>query len=377
MFAEALLASALQIGPFWQQWDGHKAFCPIWSHDAVSESGRHSASDTTDVLWPVFTSHRDWWRFCLLMHYQEQREGGYQFQLIPIWFNGNDPKSGDYWGLFPIWGRHPHFLLMYDWEFCLWPVWMRYRTPRPSEHRWMTSNVVLFPFFHWRDDGSWGVWPVCGTGLQRESDHHYALWPIVTWAKYREDRDTAGAGSSWMVWPFWADVSRERESQWMFLPPLFGRVTTKSGDRLRCPWPFFEMESTTSRDRVSVFPIYERTTLKDYVKGEDSSSVTRFGWRLVEIYRNGKGDVEETRVFPFWTKSRRYFRLWPFWSSESLDDKDEVVYSRCLNLFPIHWVDAVDRNWSSYWTFYESRENPIYTDHSLLWGIIRWRTFKD
>ena len=71
MFAEALLASALQIGPFWQQWDGHKALCPIWSHDETAETARDSASDTTDVLWPVFTSHRDWWRFCLLMHYQD------------------------------------------------------------------------------------------------------------------------------------------------------------------------------------------------------------------------------------------------------------------------------------------------------------------
>jgi len=377
MFAEALLASALQIGPFWQQRDGHKALCPVWSHDETAESARASASDTTDVLWPVFTSHRDWWRFCLLMHYQEQKEGGYQFQLIPVWFNGNDPRSGDYWGLFPLWGHHPHFLLMYDWDFCLWPVWMRYKTPRPSERRWMTSNVVLFPFFHWRDDGSWGAWPLCGRGLQRESDHRYALWPFVTWANYREDRDTAGAGSSWMVWPIWADVSRERESQWMFLPPLFAHSKTKDGSRLRCPWPFVEIERTTSRSRTSVFPLYECVTLKDYGGGADSSSATRFGWRLVEIYRDGKGEVEETRVFPFWTKGRRYFRLWPFWASETVDDGGEVVYSRCLNLFPIHWVDAVDRNWSPYWTFYESRSNPVCTDHSLFWGIVKWRTFKD
>lgn len=376
MFAEVFLASTLQIGPFWQQWDGHKALCPFWSHESVPETQQRAEADTTDVLWPVFTSHRDWWRFCILMHYQEQKEVGYQFQIIPIWFNGRDAKrGGDYWGLFPIWGHHPHFLLMYDWDFCLWPVWMRYRMPRPKEHRWMTSNVVLFPFFHWRDDGSWGFWPVCGVGHQRESDHYYALWPIATWASYRADRDTAGAGYSWMLWPLWASIERERESQWMFIPPLFGYAKTATGSRLRAPWPLFELERTRVKRRISVFPLYEDVVLKRYGDGEMDAGVMRFGWKLVEIYRGEGGRVEETRVFPFWTKGGDIFRVWPFWSSESEDARGEVVHTRVLELFPIRWVDAVDRNWAPYWTFYESRSNPIYTDHSLLWGIIRWRTF--
>ena len=390
MFAEVFLASTLQIGPFWQQWDGHKALCPFWSHESVPETQQRAEADTTDVLWPVFTSHRDWWRFCILMHYQEQKEVGYQFQIIPIWFNGRDAKrGGDYWGLFPIWGHHPHFLLMYDWDFCLWPVWMRYRMPRPKEHRWMTSNVVFFPFIHWRDDGSWGVWPICGTAHQRESDHSYAIWPLATWASYREDRDTPGAGRSWMVWPLYASVERERESQTMLLPPFFSWVETRSrlslkrnvapstGSRLRCPWPIVELEDNENRNRVSVFPLYERVKLKDYADGKAESDVTRFGWKLVEIYRDRQGAVEETRVFPFWTKGRRYFRFWPFWSSEAVDERGEVVYSRSLNIIPVHWIDAIDRNWSPYWTLYESRSNPIYTDHSLLWGIIRWRRFND
>lgn len=374
MFAEAILASTLQIGPFWQQWIGHKALCPIWSREQTAETAKYPAVDTTDVLWPLFTSHRDWWRFLFVMHCQTQKDGGYQFMLFPIWFNGNDPESGDYWGLFPLWGRHPHFLMMNDWRFCLWPIWMQYKTPRPSENRLMTSNVVLFPFFHWRDDGSWGVWPLCGTGHQRESDHHYALWPFFTWARYRKDRDTAGEGSSWMVWPLWADVSRERESQWMFIPPFFGHSKTPSGSRLRCPWPFFEKESTTAKERLSVFPFYEKVSLKDYRKGKSESGVTRFGWRLVEIYRNASGEVEETRVFPFWAKGRGFFRLWPFWATETLDAKNGVAYSRCLNLIPIRWIDAIDRNWSPYWTFYESVSRPTHTDHSLLWGLIKWRT---
>ena len=379
MFAEFLVLASLQIGPFWQQTEEHKALCPVWSHESVPPSSRHAEYDTTDVLWPVFTSHRDWWRFCFFTHYQEQEEGGWQFDVLPIWFNGYDPEKGRYWGFFPLWGHHPHVLLLNDWDFCCWPLWMRYKTPRPSRpdenDGWMTSNVILFPLFHWRDDGSWGLWPICGVGHQRESDHYYAIWPIVTWASYRADRDTSGAGYSWMFWPLWASIERERESQWMFIPPLFGYAKTASGSRLRAPWPFFELERTVAKRRISVFPFYEDVMLKRYRDGEAEVGVTRFGWKLVELYRGEGGKIEETRVFPFWTKGGDIFRVWPLWSSEQMDKSGQAVHTRVLELFPIRWVDSIDRNWAPYWTFYESRSNPIYTDHSLFWGIIKWRTF--
>ena len=380
MFAEFLVFASLQIGPFWQQTDNSMALCPFWSSETVEADGRHAEVDTTDVLWPVFTSHRDWWRFCLFTHYQEQQDGGWQFEIMPIWFNGKDVDYGSYWGLFPLWGHHPHILMLNDWDFCLWPLWMRYKTPRSQTRGeegddWMTSNVVLFPFFHWRDDGSWGVWPLCGVGHQRESDHYYALWPIATWASYRADRDTGGAGYSWMFWPLWASIERERESQWMFVPPFFGYAKTPFGSRIRAPWPFFELERTTAKRRISVFPLFEDVRLKRYSNGSSERGATRFGWKLVELYRGEDGRIEETRVFPFWTSGGSIFRVWPFWSSEKEDAAGEVVHTRVLELFPIRWVDAIDRNWAPYWTFYESRSNPICTDHSLFWGIIKWRTY--
>ena len=68
-----------------------------------------------------------------------------------------------YGGLFPFYGTHPHFLLMENWQFALWPLLSHAR--------------------------------------RRAADHWYALWPLATWACYDEDRDTSGAGYSWMFWP--------------------------------------------------------------------------------------------------------------------------------------------------------------------------------
>ena len=244
----------------------------------------------------------------------------------------------------------------------------------------MTTNAVLFPLFSWHDDGSWGFWPLYGINHQRESDHQYALWPIVTWASYREERDTPGEGWSWMFWPLYGQVRRARESQDLFLPPFFSWTETRSKSwaargnsapevRLRCPWPIFEWESNSCRERISVWPLYERVDWRTYDDKDDAGSVMRFGWKLVELYD------DETRVFPFWTSrpDGSYFRLWPFWESET---KNGVTKSRLLALFPIRWVPAIERSWSKFWTFYENESDATGTNHSLLWGIIRWRTEK-
>ncbi len=357
-----LLATTLQVGPFFERGgEDATALRPFWSEEG----------ETTDVLWPVFTAHRDWWRFCWFTHYQSYPEGGYQFEILPIWFNGRSRPANDegYWGLFPIWGRHPHILLMHDLRFCLWPVWTQYRMPRPKERRWMTTNAVLFPFFHWRDDGSWGFWPVYGLSHNRADDHQYALWPLFNWKTSFPDRDTGGAGFSWMFWPLVSHVDREREDQWLFLPPLISHAETPDGWRGRYPLLFVEFERNRERDRTSFFPFYEHIVNRAYGDGHEADRITRFGWRLVELL------PDETRVFPFWTsRDDGYLRVWPFWETSPLGDGS--LASRCLSLFPIRWVPSVDRNWSKFWTFYESVSNPVCTEHSLLWGVIRWRTVK-
>ena len=191
MLSSIVLFASLQIGPFFETREDYLAVRPFYAQE-----GRD-----TDVLWPLFTAHDDWWRALMFIHWQENAES-YQFEVMPFWFTGRTRAGEKYAGLFPIYGRHPHILLMHDFEFALWPLWTKYSMPRKDapDGRLVTRSV-LFPFFSWRDDGAWSVWPFYGVNYQRESDHRYVLWPFATWASYREDRDTAGAGSSWMLWP--------------------------------------------------------------------------------------------------------------------------------------------------------------------------------
>lgn len=374
MLSEAILLAAIQIGPFFESRDDYAALRPLWSREG----------EVVDVAWPLFTSHRDWWRCCYLVSRQKHPEGGGQFSIMPFWFSGDHPEEGEYAGLFPLYGRHPHIALVYDLEFALWPLWMRYRMPRTDgdgARRMLTSNVFMFPFFSFRDDGSWGVWPFYGVSKNRESVQRYALWPVFNWAEYESDRDTSGAGSSGMIWPICGWVNRQRESQTLFLPPFFSmamtepvsRAADKDVDfarRYRLPWPFIEWESGVKRERVSIFPLYEKVKNRRYSDGKIESEETRIGWKLVEIMPN------ETRVFPFWASNADgYLRIWPFFERSPLSAG--IFRSRFLALFPIRHVPGVERNWAKFWTFYEREDNKYYTDHSLLWGLIEWRTAND
>ncbi len=372
MLSSIALFASLQIGPFFESRDDYLAVRPFYAAE-----GRD-----TDVMWPLFTAHDGWWRALMFLHWQENGDS-YQFEAMPFWFNGRTRDGEKYAGLFPIYGRHPHILLLHDLEFALWPLWTKYTMPRrDAPDGKLTTRSVLFPLFSWRDDGAWSLWPLYGVNYQRESDHRYVLWPIVTWASYREDRDTAGAGSSWMVWPLVGRIDRERESQWLFLPPFFSwaethsrpwaeRTSSAPETRLRCPWPFVEWESNAKRSRLSIWPLYEHVDWHTYDKGDDAGSVTRFGWKLVELYD------DEIRIFPFWTsrKDDSYFRLWPFCETET-SEKGAVRRTEFLSLMPIRNIPQVRRNWSKFWTFYEREENPVCVHHSALWGIIRWRTVK-
>lgn len=380
----SLLAVSLQLGPFYAQRQNDFAVRPLFAREA----------GVTDVLWPLFTARDDWWRLAFLAYSQRGGDGiGDQFAVLPCWFSGHDREGEAFAGFFPVAGYHPHLLGLYDLHYALWPLWHSYRMPRvhPDGRReWLATRSVLFPIASWRSDGTWSVWPLYGVNYQRESDHRYALWPLVTWASYRDDRDTAGEGYSWSVLPFYSRVRRRYEEQDSFLPPFFsvaatwGKRLPAAGElvhsgpeslRVRFPWPFFEYESTPVRVRFALWPFYESDVHYEYLasrtKGKcretESSHVTRFGWKLVELYD------DETRVFPFWVSSRDYLRVWPLFETVRRGDASET---RALALLPIRHAPAVERNWAPFWTFYRFFTAPIYRDHELFWGLIKWRTWR-
>lgn len=403
------LVSNWHVGPFFEYRRTEPGDATFWAIRPFYSRVESTAARTAvhDVLWPLvsYRSHADasWWSAFLLFHGDARAtDPSWTFDIFPFWFSGTTRKGEDYWAFFPFYGNHPHVLLMDDFSCVLWPIWHTY------EVKGVRSHAVCWPFVTWRDDPrpGVGVWPFYGYARQRESEHHYALWPLVTWAAYDEDRDTSGAGHSWWVLPFYGEVRRARESQTLVIPPFFSYTETDSAKRWRLPWPFVDFESTSVRDRISVWPLWEQIrgySFADRQKEHPEEWTWRFGWKLVENTELSSGRTFEKRFnfFPFFTWERRwkasgstfnvqrstsqvpggrergelqssYLRVWPFWSSETEGGRTR---SRTLELIPIRHSEGIERNWAPFWSLWEKDERPDgRTRYSILWNFIAWQS---
>lgn len=402
------LVSNWHVGPFFEyrRADNDATFWavrPFWSQ--VRDDSTRTFE--TDAVWPLFTMHNhadaSWWSALVLLHGDSRAtDSSWSFNAYPFWFSGSDRNDEGYWGFFPFYGNHPHFLLMDDWSFVLWPIWHSY------EVKGVRSKAVCWPFITWRDEPreGVGVWPFYGYSRHRESMHRYVLWPFVTWAGYDEDRDTSGAGYSWWALPFYGEVRRARESQTMILPPFFSYTETfpnpelqiPNSKRWRLPWPFVDIETSSRRDRISVWPIWEQVRGYSYSSAKPEEHTWRFGWKLMENTELETDRTFEKRFnfFPFFTWERRwvkntgnlpvksntghssrltlhssYFRIWPFWSSQTVKGRTR---RRTLELMPIRHSEGIERNWTPFWSLWESDDRPDgRTRYSLLWNFISWQ----
>lgn len=392
---EGRTLSHWHLGPFFE-YRRAQDDATFWSLRPFYSQVRDSETDTVvrDILWPLGTYHyhdnASWYRALIAYGDARDNDPSWSFNIFPFWFSGADRFDAGYWGFFPFYGEHPHFLFMDNWSFVLWPIWQTYTVKD------VRSHGVFWPFVTWRDDprAGVGVWPFYGTAHQRESDHSYCLWPLFTWASYQDDRDTSGGGFSWMFWPLYGQVRRACETQTLFLPPFFSYARTDSMTRWRLPWPFVDIAHSSIRDRISVWPFYESIDGYSYNRGKDEmpeERTRRYGWYLVEDSELETSVSLETRftVFPFWTSEHRYAkakdgsraevasykRVWPFWSSETKKGRSR---QRALELIPIRHSEGFDRNWSPFWTFWECWDRGDgRTRHALFWHLVTWHTQPD
>ena len=393
----AKLVSNWHLGPFFEYRRVEPGDATFWAFRPFYSQVRDPASRTAayDALWPLVTlhDHKDaaWWRALIATGDSRATDPTWSFNIFPLWFSGADRKDDGYWGFFPFYGHHPHFLLMDDWTFVLWPIWHTYTV------KGVRSHAVLFPFVTWRDEPreGVGVWPFYGWAKQRESLHHYVLWPLITWARYEEDRDTSGAGTSWWFLPFYGTVDRARESQ--MLLPFIGTSYTKTKDatRWRFLWPLVESLKSTTRDRLSVFPFWEQVSSYSYGVKATEEQTWRVGWQLIENTRLETKTTLEKRfnLFPFFTWERRwyrdrkaaaeegaepndsFFRIWPFWSSETVGGRTR---QRTLDLMPFRHVEGIERNWAPFWSLWDREDRPDgRTRYSVFFNFIHWQSQTD
>ena len=343
-----------------------------------------------EVLWPL--THFAWrgdafhWRVVMTFWREEDRTNrrsrDYSLSIPPIWTHGRD-EDVNYWGLFPVYGKLPKFFMLEDFQWALFPFWLRYRT---DGSRRVMRDYFGWPFFSLKYDPDrtrWALWPLYGTKRESEYDARFILWPFWNDQTFHARRHN---GHAWCLWPICERIDADTEQGWGVLPPLFRYSTTTDGARLiRAPWPLFERYTDPKESTWKAWRFWGMTH-----RG------TRDGWWFLyplAMHKRQQTEVQRTRLTRFWPfylneevvaydvrgRSRvqkRDFRLWPFYASNFHEETGEE--RRSLILFPIHDVPVVERNWAPFWTFYTARREvgSDETLHELFWGLIWWRTHR-
>jgi hypothetical protein len=383
----ASIESRLRIGPFYERRimsdGGHfYALRPFYAHSSDSEE----REDVTDAVWPLATGHWDqtqfWWR-CLLAFGNDlnvdDENAGYECGVFPFWLNGRSREGEDYWSLFPIYGHVPKFMMfMSDIDFILFPCYLKYNVVG-RERRY-----YLFPFIGREDDEQLqthtSIFQFFGEKENRMSSSRFILWPFWTEKVYKDA--TRNPGQSWMFFPAVGHVAREKEEQWLTLPPFFSWAKTDKRERWHMPWPFVQVDNSDSERKRVFWPFYSQAL------GEERTFYSA-GWFLFsyEDMRMKKQRYERTRFFPFYAHETRYakndkgeevekedyLRVWPFVTRQRTPD---YFHWRTLELNPIRSAGGIDRNWAPFWTFYAHNETANETEHDGLWGILNFRVFK-
>ena len=388
--AEGAGETRFRLGPFFEWRSSEErmetfAIRPFFAW----ERSRINARDTDmEVVWPLthFGWRGDEYHSRWLIAFYEDRDvtdrttSDWSFQLPPLWMNGTD-KGNSYWGLFPIYGHVPRMLFLEDFQWTLFPLWLRYRT---AGSRSIYREYILWPFFSLKHDPDvtrWGLWPLFGTKSEPDFDSFYVAWPFYQSYDYHRRNHN---GTGWMLWPLWMRIDTDTEQGWGTLSPLFSYQTTTDGAmRLRAPWPLFE-RYTDPKESTWMFWRFWGMTHRG----------TRDGWWFLHPITVSQRQKTENlytrrfRVWPFYVTEEnhgydfagtphlqsRHWRIWPFFASSW--NATEGLRRRSLVLFPIRDVPAVERNWAPFWTFYSAEQKPgsDAVRHELLWGLIKWTT---
>ena len=377
------VVSRCRIGPFFEHSttrDGGSfwAFRPFYSkvNDPVDDTR------ITDVVWPFCTFHRAreqaWWRVVLAYGSDldvHRDDSAWSEMIFPVYFSGRTRQGEDYRALFPISGHIPHMLLMEDIDFALFPVHLDYKV------NGVEREYYLWPIFsHMAEEKGvkrTGVFPISGTTRREGECHSYRFWPFWTSAVYENGRNS---GDSWMLFPLYGAVDREKEQQWLFLPPFFSHAKTDSADRWRMPWPFYETEKRATLKKRSYWPFYGDI-------GSEDEHRWYAVWPLIESFSlTSRGRrTERSRFFPFYVGEtvyardaagnervkETYTRLWPFFSRETNQTESRL---RALEFTLIRYSGGIERNWAPFWTVYERVQRGDETEHDVLWGLYKSHT---
>ncbi len=322
--------------------------------------------------------------------------------LFPLTFYGSGPTPRDnYLGVFPLGGRIRGLFGVDQFDFALWPLFMRTKM-NVSEPSTSTSVLLLAG---WTEggprDGSWRAYPFYGKQQWTNPDgtarlrRHTVMWPFLHFGD--EALDTRAPAEVWGLWPFYSQAIAETWQRRTVLWPFFrwNRETNPDGTTLAggdylydTPWPLFRRwkdgDETGFGGGLPPYHDIDRrdshsTNLLLYWDRFERQQTAELGFPTRTLEKS------DTDVFPFFHTSTRAIegragldtnhQIWPLWhrSTRVLDD---TLDRGTLSLVPLRHIEffrGADEVYSPLFTIWRQRRSKTTDEHRGLFDLLLWR----
>lgn len=342
----------------------------------------------------------------------QKAQNGRYFILFPfIWYAENArmvvplfPKRPQTFAAFwPFIGHFENYWNRHTIDYVLWPLYVRSIEGSDEKNDKITHYSFIWPIFGiYKSDvmGGFNVWPlVSRVNKPDEYLRAYWLWPlgqyryevVPEWTDKRSeetwflpfyiDADTPKYKFK-MVFPFYGDLNMKgRRSQGYALAIYNTNENYRSGIRNhRLLWFLFrwttKIEPNTRYDDFTLHPEpMQGGGFFPFYTNQWNSQKRRVlaPWPIYTYRKDTDPDQIYTRqfLFPLFGRTEKSFPatengpqrltevkryVWPFYRKTTLDDGS--TYTNIPQLFPGLEINAIDRNFSPFWSIYRAERDP-------------------
>lgn len=317
----------------------------------------------------------------------ETKDSGFvekDLRLYPfIFYRDSEQDQFDHFGFFPFYGNLKNFLGKEEIDFIMFPFYLS------SSNEGKETDSYLWPFIsRYSGEHSGGRFlPFYGLRTAEKNE----LREKIVMLPFYLSKSKVFHGEKQYVksyFPFYSESRILGIKNRSYLGPLisFTENEKKGTKRTDIPWPFVTF-SEGDVERTRVFPFYSKTI------NENSNDEKGFVLWPVYSYKDTTlydHSVHRKSVFLIFYKNiekvslddgesiAKRVHFWPFFSYE----RDEEGYTNfhTLSLFEpfVRSNDRLYRNYSSFWRLYEKQTSPDGDEFtSVLWNIYSSKKTED
>jgi len=389
--AGSVVARRARLGAPLDMW-GVRPFFLHWPRYRNDLGEQHSR---TQFLYPFGRVVRgdgefSWWVLPLFDYRREDLPEGrkWTFFSLPGIYLTRLPDGRNANVFWPLFGFAEEVLYFDEFEFYAWPLYLR------TVKEGITEYHFPFPFLSFRtgpDAGGWRAWPLVGhMWLEDSYDRWFALWPVFNYGKENLKASPAQHRTDWTVFPLYGRTTQGSYTSQTFLWPFFGYAEDPATGHWAWdgPWPFVRFRRPGDRQltlapdkqgnvtRSRVWPFYSS------YEGDGLSSYW-YLWPLMNERHEEYFDSERHafQFVPFWTGWKKrtddghthsYRKLWPLYSYER---RDSLRRYRFPDLSFFWYWPEFDEHYSWLYELYGTTVGPDTVHERALFGI--WRREHD